>query len=304
MIRRFEGEEGKRLLVDAIRRQRIVQGDETLAVQLSGETELREVLPDEELIVENESDNDFFFILSGRVSVVVKGRQVALRGAGEHVGEMSLIDPGERRAASVRAIEETVVAAISEPSFSAIANSHPRLWRLIAVEVSSRLRQRNGLVQPVNQRPVLFVGSSTESLCVARAVQESLEHDPVTVTLWTDDIFGPSQFPVEALEEAFDQADFGVLVVAPDDEVISRKEKSDAPRDNVVFELGMSMGALGRFRSFVLKPRGVDLKIPTDLLGIGDLEYENTGDGTSDLSSAVGPACNKLRRTIESMGCR
>ena len=41
------------------------------------------------------------FLLAGRVSVVVHGREVAIRSAGQHVGEMGMIDPAAPRCASV-----------------------------------------------------------------------------------------------------------------------------------------------------------------------------------------------------------
>ena len=53
----------------------------------------------------------------------------------------------------------------------------------------------------------------------------------------------------------------------------SRKKKQAAPRDNVIFELGLFMGALGRERTFIVKPRHVDIKIPSDLLGVTFIEY-------------------------------
>ena len=304
MIERFSGDQGKPFLVDALRAQRIVQGDKAIAIELSKLVRLQELQPGEVLITEDGHDNDLFFILSGLVAVKINGRQIARRRAGNQVGEMGLVDASARRSASIKAIETTVVAAISGLSFSSLADTNARLWRLVAVEISSRLRETSQLVRPVNTRPIVFVGSSTESLPVARAIQDGLEHDDVTVRLWTDNVFGASQFPIDAIEELLERADFGLLVVGRDDKVVSRDEASDAPRDNVVFELGMCIGSLGRTRSLFLKPRGIDLKIPSDLLGMGCLEYEEVGDGSGDLASAIAPACNKLRRLFRDLGCR
>ena len=44
---------------------------------------------------------------------------------------------------------------------------------------------------------------------------------------------------------------------------------SDSPRDNVIWEHGFFTGGLGRGRVFVVKPRGVDLKVPSDWGGVG-----------------------------------
>ncbi|MEX3901302.1 MULTISPECIES: TIR domain-containing protein [Paraburkholderia] len=37
------------------------------------------------------------------------------------------------------------------------------------------------------------------------------------------------------------------------------------PRDNVVFELGLSMGRLGRKRGILMEPRGEGVKLPSDM---------------------------------------
>ena len=57
--------------------------------------------------------------------------------------------------------------------------------------------------------------------------------------LWTDGVFVASQFPIIALEKQVREADFAILVLGPDDKVLSRNERSDAPRDNVILELGL-----------------------------------------------------------------
>ena len=91
-------------------------------------------------------------------------------------------------------------------------------------------------------------------------------------------------------------------MLGPDDEVVSRNEKSDAPRDNVIFELGLFIGALSHKRTFMIMPREYDIKIPTDLLGLTLLSYKS-GD-FSDLAALVAPACNQLRNTINKIGVK
>ena len=98
------------------------------------------------------------------------------------------------------------------------------------------------------------------------------------------------------------KVDFAVLLLSPDDKVISRDTTSDAPRDNIVFELGLFMGALGHSRTFLVYPHGIDIKIPTDLAGITPLTYEPSPQ--CELPSAVAPACNQLRNLILKAGLR
>ena len=302
MINRFRGKGGRGRLVSALRKQIIIHDNETLSMELADQVELLQLEPEDELIVQDNVDDEIYFIIAGRLAIVVNGREVAIRNSGQHVGEMVLIDPSARRSASAVAIEQTVVAKISEDSFRLLADKYSRVWQLIAVELCERLRQRNRLVASTNPRPVLFVGSSRESLPIAQAIRVDLDYADVVVRLWTDGVFGASQFPIIELEKQIQEADFALLVLGPDDEVLSRNEKSDAPRDNVIFELGLFMGALSHERTFMIIPRGRDIKIPTDLLGLTPMDYK-PGD-LKDLASSLGPVCDQLQRIINKIGVR
>lgn len=299
MINRFRSAEGHNRLISALRQQVILHNNEPLLEELTDKVELSQLESGGQLIAQDDVDNDIYFILAGRLSIAVNGREVAIRKSGEHVGEMALIDPSARRSASVVAIEQTVVAKISEAAFRPLADKYPRVWQLTAVEICNRLRQRNRFVVSKNPRPVLFIGSSTESLEVARAIRSNFDHDDYVINLWTDRVFGPSRFPIAELEKQIQEADFAVLVLGDDDEVISRNHKSDAPRDNVIFELGLFMGALSHERTFMVVPRGCDIKIPTDLLGLTSLSYKS--DDTNNLVGLLGPVCDELREIIKKM---
>jgi hypothetical protein len=94
--------------------------------------------PDEMLIEQGGTDNDIHLVLSGSLNIVVNGRIVARRVPGDHVGEMAAIEPTQRRAASVIAIEETVVATISEPDLAELGAKYPEIYRCLAKELSRR----------------------------------------------------------------------------------------------------------------------------------------------------------------------
>ncbi len=299
MINRFCGTEGHIRFLTALRKQSILHNNEPLLKELAEKAELFQIEPGDKLIAQDGADNDIYFILAGRLSIVVNRREVAIRESGEHVGEVALIDPSARRSASVVAIEQTVVAKITEAAFRPLADKYPRVWQLTAVEICNRLRQRNRLVVSKNPRPVVFIGSSTESLEVARAIRSNFDHDDYIINLWTDRVFGPSRFPIAELEKQIQEADFAVLVLGADDEVISRNDKSDAPRDNVIFELGLFMGALSHERTFMVIPRDCDIKIPTDLLGLISLSYKS--DNSNNLTALLGPVCDELREIINEM---
>jgi predicted nucleotide-binding protein len=290
-------------LVTAIRTQRIVSDELNLAEEIAGAGTLIQIepnKPESEFIKQGGADTDIYLVLSGKVSIRVNGREVAVRASGSHVGEMALIDPTAPRSASVIATEQTVLARLSETQFSSLAERFPQLWRRLALELAERLRQRGRFLSSPNPQPRLFIGSSAENLPVAREIQSGLSHDKMIVSVWTDGVFRASKTAVESLLVAVRASDFAVLLITPDDIVVSRDIESPAPRDNVVFELGLFMGLLGRERTLVVKPRGVNIKMPSDLLGFTPLEY---AAGTPDtLASRIASVCNDIRKTVQSLG--
>jgi predicted nucleotide-binding protein with TIR-like domain len=149
-------------------------------------------------------------------------------------------------------------------------------------------------------KPALFVGSSSEGMEFARASREALE-DVAEVTLWNEDFFEPGKTFIERLVEAVAQFDFALLILTADDLVHSRAVEAFGPRDNVLFELGLFMGRLGRSRTFVLHQRREDLKMPSDLAGMTTLSFE-WPRGDNSHRAAVGASTDKMSRVVRSLG--
>jgi hypothetical protein len=96
----------------------------------------------------------------------------------------------------------------------------------------------------------VFIASASEGLEVANAVRKALQEDErLQPILWNEGTFKPSLTNIESLESELAQSDFAVLTLTPDDQSISRGQMSMEPRDNVLFELGLFMGCLGRERT-------------------------------------------------------
>jgi CRP/FNR family transcriptional regulator, cyclic AMP receptor protein len=153
-----------------------------------------------------------------------------------------------------------------------------------------------------NANPCVFIGSSSESLDVAKELKKGIQRNSTSVTLWTDDVFRPSSSAIEDLLTQVKRADFAILVFGQDDAVISRKKKTPAPRDNVIFELGLFMGVLGRPRTLIVKPKRLVTKTPSDLLGLTPLEYDlSSRKGSPDSITGV---CAKIRNVIHQLGPR
>jgi hypothetical protein len=150
-------------------------------------------------------------------------------------------------------------------------------------------------------KPTVFIGSSREGLDVARAVQSELDRD-AACSVWNQGVFGPGSFILEILEQQAATRDFAILVLTPDVLQAARNDISYAPRSNILFELGLFMGRLGRKRVFAIQNREHPIERPSDLLGLSLLDYDSREN--SDLQSAVGPACRYIREAIRAHGIK
>jgi predicted nucleotide-binding protein len=300
LIERFSGKNGEGALRDALATQKLVLGNAELVGELISRVELRATNPGQVLIEQGGSDNDIFLILAGRYEVVVNGRKIAERGSGDHVGEMAAILPSLRRSAMVRSLESGAVAKLSASQFVQLADKYPALWRQTAKTLTERLYQRNAYVTAAHERIRVFIISSAEALPIARAIQESFTQDPFDITVWTDGVFRASQYSVESLVHQLDVSDFAIAIAQADDLVLTRDSVRLAPRDNVLFELGLFIGRLGRHRSFLLEPLKDGVQLPSDLSGITTISYKAGRE--NELLSLLGPACNQLRRIFNEIG--
>lgn len=144
-------------------------------------------------------------------------------------------------------------------------------------------------------KPTMFIGSSSgKGQRIAEMIKQLLADD-VDCTVWHQGVFGLSGGTLETLDAAVDDYDFATLVLTPDDLLEQREIAGRGPRDNVLFELGLFMGALGRKRTFIVHPRTKLLLLPTDLAGITTATFKGRGD----LPAALGPVCTMITQAME-----
>ena len=124
------------------------------------------------------------------------------------------------------------------------------------------------------KKPSVFIGSSTKSKPLANALFTHLKED-CEVSIWAYDVFTLSQSTLGTLQDELDKYDFAIFIWSPDDETTVNEKTTPAPRDNVVFETGLFMGAIGTNRVFSVLPTGRDIKVPTDLLGYSNATYDD-----------------------------
>jgi O-acetyl-ADP-ribose deacetylase (regulator of RNase III) len=148
-------------------------------------------------------------------------------------------------------------------------------------------------------RSRIFIGSSGEAIDVCDAMQQELDRD-FDVTVWNQDVFRLSRDALDSLLDALDSSDAGVFVLKPDDLTESRGESGFSVRDNVIFELGMFIGRLGRDRTFMLTPNTSTAQLPSDLFGVIMARYD-ADRFERQPRAAVGPACTQIRQTLRSI---
>ena len=154
----------------------------------------------------------------------------------------------------------------------------------------------------------VFIASSSEGVKVAQTVKTLLLKklsSRIEVQVWNAGTFQLTKTFIESLEKEVNKADFAVLVLTRDDELVTRKTKTSVPRDNLLFELGLFIGKLERERCFYIQPHG--LKLPTDLLGIESPKFELPKGFTGKLlvaadqdalRAALVPGCSKIATAI------
>lgn len=133
------------------------------------------------------------------------------------------------------------------------------------------------------------------------------------VRVWDDDTFHLGDHPLESLGRQMLLSDFALLIVHPDDKIVEKgKDDTYTTRDNVLFELGLFIGALGKKRGFFLAvndhtgKKEKKVKIPTDLVGIIRMQVNLVSKKTFDkpLQKQCKLLLAAVDRAQESMGIR
>ncbi|MBN1769721.1 MAG: type II/IV secretion system protein [Deltaproteobacteria bacterium] len=114
--------------------------------QIAGAMEPRAFRPGEEIVREGSAGDAMYLVLSGRVAVVVRSRdlgasfELARLGPGDHFGEMALLT-AEPRTASVVALEDTRAVALSKTVFDKLLAQLPQVATAVARSLAERLSQ-------------------------------------------------------------------------------------------------------------------------------------------------------------------
>ncbi len=132
----------------------------------------------------------------------------------------------------------------------------------------------------------VFVGSSKESLEVAKRISGILVSANHTPLLWSEPgLFIAGKTIIENLENVLKMVDAAIFVFGKDDKQWYHGEVSSVVRDNIIFEYGLFIGQLSRNR--VCFCCSGELKIATDLQGVYYIDFGNKFTAEEKLMSWI-----------------
>jgi len=125
-------------------------------------------------------------------------------------------------------------------------------------------------------RPKIFIGSSVSGLDIAEKVKVYLS-SIADCFVWSEpDIWEPNRSTFDNLIRMSNYFDFGVFVATADDLTETNDRLVIEPRDNVILEMALFLGAMGHHKSFLLVENGI--KLPSDFSGIYMPRFDKTDE--------------------------
>jgi Predicted nucleotide-binding protein containing TIR-like domain len=144
--------------------------------------------------------------------------------------------------------------------------------------------------------PYIFIGSSSEGKQIAEYLQLALEDYGFETVIWSQGVFGLAQNTLDTLLKVSKTYNYAILILTPDDIVTKRGNTRPVARDNVLFELGLFMGSIGRDRIFIVHSRDDNIDMPTDLAGVTVARFNKPERG--NWQAALAPVALRIRDAI------
>lgn len=141
----------------------------------------------------------------------------------------------------------------------------------------------------------IFIGSSSEQLSTLNEIVELLG-DTVQCIPWTD-AFALNKSGLDSLIKQTRLADFSILIATKDDLTKQRGESLTKPRDNVIFEFGLFLGAASPEKCYLIAEEDADL--PTDLDGIAVAKFTRDTGKYNSLDRIVESIKTQINRVGE-----
>lgn len=137
-------------------------------------------------------------------------------------------------------------------------------------------RQFEAWMEVIKQTDDLFLAYSSKARATANDILKFLDSRGIAVCDWELD-FAAGATILDEIRDASRRCLGAIMLLTRDDNLMG-EENFAAPRDNVIFEMGMFMEAKGRERVLVIREEGA--KMPADIGGGIYLSLRNRDDIT------------------------
>lgn len=146
-------------------------------------------------------------------------------------------------------------------------------------EEIKNLLEKNVTAQGVNKKVFVVYGHDHNARTQLEALLLRWKLDPIII----DKLATGGQTIIEKLEEQTDNANFGIVLITPDDVGYARNDEASKKyraRQNVVLEMGMLLAKLGRSKVAILVSQELSIEYPSDIQGLLYIPYNNNVDET------------------------
>jgi prolyl-tRNA editing enzyme YbaK/EbsC (Cys-tRNA(Pro) deacylase) len=126
------------------------------------------------------------------------------------------------------------------------------------------------------KRLKIFVASSLEAKDEDKFIRTILEENNIDAVTWKD-IFHSGEFNLDSLLNITQRVHGAIIISTCDDKIWYRGTESMAPRDNILFEMGLFIKALGTKHValvFCKNEKGESPKTPTDIQGLNVILFD------------------------------
>lgn len=177
---------------------------ETERAALAARLTLRTLRRGDILMKQGDEADALYVLVSGRLAVKLEGRRdpISEIGAGQPVGEIAFLTGGHRTA-TVTAMRDSLVMALSREEFDRLVEAHPGIWGGLTTTLARRLAattSNSGAMRPVTARPrtlcVIPAGGSRVSVDFVKKLGDALCREGRCVVLTHEtarDLLGSSE---------------------------------------------------------------------------------------------------------------
>lgn len=126
--------------------------------------------------------------------------------------------------------------------------------------------KKNDLGHQFNRKVFIVYGHDHNTRAQLDAMLRRWDLEPIII----DQLVSSGQTVIEKLEEYTNQVEFGIVLMTPDDIGYAKDhedQKKYRARQNVILEMGMLLGKLGRSKVAILFSQAENMELPSDISG-------------------------------------